>query len=59
MKRKALITGIAGQVLCGEASQSRRDLKWKSEVTFRRLVEMTVDHDRELLSSAISLPSTA
>lgn len=46
-------------VLRGDASVARRDLKWKAEVTFYKLVEMMVDHDIQRLSSKVSPPSTA
>lgn len=49
--RKGLYRPAEVFTLCGDASQARRQLKWKPTVSFRQLVEMMVDSDLTRYSS--------
>jgi len=49
---KKLFRPAEVRLLLGDASKSRKILKWKPKVTFKQLVEMMVDHDLKELEKS-------
>ncbi|HTL47007.1 MAG TPA: GDP-mannose 4,6-dehydratase [Verrucomicrobiae bacterium] len=47
--RPSLYRPAEVHVLCGDARESRRKLKWKPEVSFSQLIRMMVDHDMRVV----------
>jgi len=54
---KSLFRPAEVHVLCGDASEARKKLKWKPKITFSALVEMMVDQDLQSLAESAETPT--